>query len=79
MFAVSYTINKVNGVFRPHLHLSGANHMTTTINKQMSLRESAASDFIKGLKGKLTGWAIVSKARTGPNSRTQTRKKNRKS
>ena len=50
----------------------------TTQRKTLSLRESAASDASKGLAGKLTGWGLVSKQRTGEQSTSQRRKRNRK-
>ncbi len=46
--------------------------------KQMSLRECAQFDKNTGAREKLTGWARICKARSGPNSKSQRRKNSRR-
>ena len=44
----------------------------------LSLREGGKHDYSKNLGAQFTGWGAVCKARTGDNSRSQRRKRNRK-
>jgi len=46
--------------------------------KQLSLTEAGKQDAANGARTKLTGWGLVCKRRTGENSKSQRRKRNRK-